>query len=98
MVKHAIMWNFKEEALGRTKEENIRQLENMLRGLLGVVPGLYSMEIGRGAVEGNYELCLVAEMEDLNALQVYTDHPEHVKVKEFVRQVTCGRAVCDFLL
>lgn len=38
MIRHIVMFQFKEEAEGRTKVENLQIAKSMLESLVGVVP------------------------------------------------------------
>ena len=37
-----------------------------------------------------------SELDDLDALGFYARHPLHLEVQQFVREVVCDRAACDF--
>lgn len=99
MVRHIVMFQFKEEALGRSKAENAKIAKDMLEALQGVVPTLRSSYVklnGEGADASNYDLVLVAEYEDYDGLNAYIVHPEHKKVGEFMKKVRLSRACVDF--
>jgi len=96
MIRHIVMWNLKEEAEGHDRIYNANHIKNSLEALVGVVPGLISLEVGMNFTDGGYDLCLCSQMESKEALQGYTNHPEHVKVKEFVHKVITDRVVGDY--
>lgn len=91
MVKHIVMWNLNDcpEAAA-----NGAAMKAKLEGLVGVVPGLLKAEVGLGF--NGFDVALVAELESREALEVYQNHPAHVKVKEFVHSVVCERVCCDW--
>ena len=45
MVKHMVMWSFKEEIPEEKKPELKAQIKEHLEGLVGVVPGLIKAEV-----------------------------------------------------
>lgn len=101
MIRHIVMFKFFEEANGHTKAENVAEAKRMLEALQGVVPTLLSSNVYTGAeaaAEGNYDLVLVADYADMDALNEYIVHPEHKKVGEFMRLVRESRACIDFEL
>lgn len=98
MVRHIVLWNLKDEALGRTKAENAQEMKTQLEALAGKIPGLSSIEVGINFGEGNYDVALVSVHEDKNALALYADHPDHVKVKNMIGQVVTQRVACDYEL
>ena len=96
MVRHIVMWTLQEEALGHTAAENAQEMKVRLEALAGKVPGLVSIEVGINFLPGNYDVALVSVHDDREALAVYADHPDHVKVKGFIGQVVTGRVACDY--
>ena len=99
MIRHIVMFKFLETAEGRTRAENVRIAKEMLEALQGVVPTLLASEVriaADGSADGNYDLILIADYADMDALNAYIVHPEHKKVGEFMRGVRESRACIDF--
>lgn len=94
MIKHIVMWKFKDEVSEADKLEMKRQLES----LKGVVPSLIDIEIGMDVVgkEASKDMVLYSEFANMGDLAAYAGHPEHVKVVEFVKPLVCERAVVDY--
>ncbi|MBQ2662307.1 MAG: Dabb family protein [Clostridia bacterium] len=82
MIKHVVChkYNDKNEAL---------KIKPMLMDLVGKVPGLKNMEVGIDFMDTAraYHLVLIATFDDRAGLDVYADHPEHVKVKDYIHTV-----------
>lgn len=93
MVKHIVMWKMKDCP---EKETNMEQMKKMLVDLVGKVPGLISAEVGFNFNPNGFDIVLYSELESKEALDVYQDHPEHQKVKEFVHTVITDRVVTDY--
>lgn len=91
MVTHVVFWKLKPEVNAQEAYEGIKV---RLEELLGVVPGLCSVKVGRG-FQG-WDVALISEHESRAALEVYQDHPAHLSVKAFVHSVACERTSCDF--
>lgn len=98
MVTHVVIWKMKPEAEGQDAAANMAKMQNLLYGLKGVVPGLLDLNCGvdfnRSAAA--YDFALVTVHSSREALALYQDHPEHVKVRDFVGKVAQARAVVDF--
>jgi hypothetical protein len=94
MIKHMVMWKFKDDVVEADKLEMKRQLES----LQGVVPSLIHIEIGMDIVgkEASKDMVLTTEFQSMEDLAAYAGHPEHVKVVEFVKPLVCERAVVDY--
>lgn len=91
MVKHIVCHKY-------TDRSQAAVIAPMLRGLVGQVPGLISMEAGADFLGSgrSYDLALVATLESREALEVYANHPAHVKVKEYIHQYTQSSISVDF--
>jgi len=94
MIKHIVMWKFKNEVSRADTLEMKRQLE----ALKGVVPSLVDIEIGMdvSSKEASMDMVLYSEFQTLEDLAAYAGHPEHLKVVEFVKPLVCDRAVVDY--
>ena len=94
MIKHIVMWKFKDDVPETDRLEMKRQLES----LKGVVPSLLAIEVGLDVVgsDASKDMVLYSEFNSLDDLQAYAGHPEHLKVVEFVKPLVCERAVVDY--
>ena len=94
MVVHIVMFAFKEE----NKEENIQRAAAMLNGLMGVVPTLKSMEVGHNFSPETraMDLSIITSFDDKEGLEAYAEHPEHLKVVEFIKSVVLESKVVDY--
>ena len=96
MVKHIVMWKLKEEAEGRSKAENAKKIKEMLEALPKVVSNILEMQVGINENGGEFDAVLVSQFPSYDALKAYDSHPEHQKVRAFIRMVSGGRAAVDF--
>lgn len=102
MVKHMVMWSFKEEIPEEKKPELKAQIKEHLEGLVGVVPGLIKAEVVTEVVtdllpSSTRDLCLITELESAEALAAYAVNPNHVHVADtYVRPNVCDRVAMDF--
>jgi hypothetical protein len=94
MVKHIVMWKFKSDISDEQKLEMKRKLES----LMGVVPSLVHIEAGLDLSnkEASMDMALYTEFQTMEDLAAYANHPEHLKVVEFVKPLVCERAVVDY--
>ena len=101
MVKHVVCWKLKEEAEGNTKLQNALLAKNMLEDLREVIEEIRSIRIGinaPGTPEGNWDLILESEFTTLRDLDTYANHPDHLKVVEFIKKVVEGRICVDYAI
>lgn len=97
MVKHIVMWSFKEEVSAEERKADAAKIKEGLEGLVGIVPGLLSARVVTELIgSSTHDLALFTEFDTAEALAAYKDNPDHVKVATFVRSVTCNRAALDY--
>jgi len=91
MVTHIVCHKY-------TDREEAKKIAPMLKALVGVVPGLISMEAGADFMGSarSFDLALIAKFESREDLAVYAEHPEHVKVKEYIHTVLEKGIAVDF--
>ena len=96
MVKHIVMFDFKNE----NKKENLEKAKMMLEALVGTVPSLKSMEVGINfcGEERAMDLSLYSEFDDQEGLELYANHPEHLEVVKFIKSVATASKVVDYTL
>ena len=97
MIRHVVMWKFKDLGEGKTKEENLDIVKDKLLALIPIIPELKKMEIGKDVshTDASYDLILITEFESLDDLHTYAVHPEHVKIVNYVKNVVESRVVLD---
>ena len=101
MIKHVVLFKLAPFAEGNTKHENALYLKEKLEKLEGVIPGLLRMEAVINmpdVAESNDDLMLIAEFDNLEDLDIYINHPEHVKVGSFLSKARTDRAAIDYQL
>ena len=98
MIKHIVMWRLKDVAAGATKEENALKLKESLESLVDLVPSLIAAEVGINfnPSDAAFDVVLYSEFEDREGLKAYQNHPEHVKIVDFVGEIRSDRAVVDY--
>jgi len=98
MVKHVVMWNFKDEVKEEEKEARKKEMKAGLESLKGKVPGLLEVSyIDKPLVSSTHDMALVTLHETKEDLAVYSGHPEHVKIADtYVRPFTKDRACLDY--
>ena len=98
MVKHLVMWNFKEDFPEEKKEEKAREADARLKALVGQIKGLTFAEMRLNRLPGSSrELLLISELETAEDLDAYQVHPLHVAVaEEVIKPAACDRVCFDY--
>jgi phenylalanyl-tRNA synthetase alpha subunit len=100
MIKHIVMWTLKDEHNGKNKPEIAEELKSHLLSLKSKISELKSIEVGFNAIhqDKNHDVAIVTEFESFDGLAIYAQHPEHLKVGEYLKGIATGRAAIDFTL
>ena len=91
MVKHIVMYNFKE---GTDKKAAVELIASVLEPLVGKIPGLLHMEIRRAFNGMDY--ALYSEFESAEALKNYASHPLHQEAKGHFFHLLDSRVAADY--
>ncbi len=96
-VRHIVMWKL----AGETREDRQAVAASIavgLVGLLGQIPGLRDVVARPDTLflDGNWDLVLVADFDDEEALAAYQTHPQHVAIATRIKRKATHRAAVDF--
>ena len=98
MLKHIVMWKLKDLAEGATKKENALKLKSQLENLKRQIKGVRCIEVGINinSSPDAYDVVLYSEFDSPEEMKIYQNHPEHLKVGEFVSKVRLERKMIDY--
>lgn len=97
MIRHVVSWKLAaEDEAGRA--DAVAQISSLLGALPAVSPGILSLTVGTNMAyfENNWDVVLVADYEDLAALDAYQVHPDHLAAVTVIRTLVTARAAVDF--
>ena len=94
MIKHIVMWDLKDE----NKLENSKKLKASLENLKEEINEIKEIEVGINInnSDASMDVVLYSVFNTLEDLDIYQNHPKHLKVKEFVKNISTNRKVIDF--
>lgn len=98
MIKHIVVWRFKDEALGASKAENLERAKAEIESLRASVPQVRHLEVGVDirADHDPSDLAIYSEFDTVEDLHAYQVHPEHVRVAQLIGEMRETRAVVDY--
>ncbi len=90
VITHVVMWRFHDPA-------DMDEAAARLRSLPGRVSGITSLRVGpnQNRTEHAYQLVLVSEHADADALRAYIADPAHQEVAHWLSERVAARAVVD---
>ena len=98
MIRHIVMWNFKDHAEGADKATNLQKAKALLLSCAQVVPGIRAFEVATATpgMECTNDLVLHMRVDDAQVLAAYQNHPDHVAIKPFMKSVVKERRCMDY--
>ncbi|MBD5111063.1 MAG: Dabb family protein [Ruminococcaceae bacterium] len=93
MIRHIVMWKFKDG-----EEENMMKFRERLLALKGQIPEIRAMEVGINVnpSERSFDAVLVSEFDSLEDLRSYSVNPLHVAVSEFCKSIRTQSVSVDY--
>lgn len=97
-IRHIVAWKLAAEDAG-ARAEQAKRISDDLNALRDVVPSIIDITVGPDVVGGgNWDVALVADFADADALDEYQHHPAHQAVVGYVRSVVSDRVAVDIEL
>jgi hypothetical protein len=96
-IKHIVVW--KVRATDEIeKAEALATIEGALTGLIGRVPSIGTLTVGLNVAypDKNSDIAVVADFADLDALEAYQNHPDHLEVSALIRTLVTERSAIDY--
>lgn len=94
MITHIVCWKYKQETTAEQRAEHVAKL----KALPGVIPDIESFSVGSDVLhlERSFDTGLVATYRNMEALDAYTENPEHQKVAALGKQIAQQVVSVDF--
>lgn len=95
MLVHIVMWKLKNE---ENKMEIKNQIKTKLESLKPKIAQIKDIKVGidLGKIENNYDVALYSEFENEEDLKIYSIHPEHLVIVDFIKTVVKERIAIDY--
>ena len=93
MIKHIVSIQLKDE-----DKDKAQVLKKALEDLPSKIKEIRAFEVGLNISEAKsaFDLVLVSDFDSLDDLNIYRQHPEHVKVLELIARYKTASIVVDY--
>lgn len=93
MIRHIVMWKFKED-----QHDNMLLFRERLLALRDKIPEIREMEVGINInpSERSFDAVLVSAFDSLDALKSYSVNPLHVAVSDFCKTIRTQSVSVDY--
>lgn len=97
MINHVVLFKLNDYP-NKEKEKVISEMKSQLEGLKDKIKELKFIEVGVNyqLKAKSFDIALTTHFKSLEDLNVYRDHPEHIKVVEKIAGWASLRAAVDY--
>ena len=97
MLKHIVMWNFKEGLSDSQNAENALKAKAELEALVNYIDEILEIKVHINHLSSsNMDIILNSTFTNEKALAAYKIHPEHLRVGEFISIAFQNRTCIDY--
>ncbi|MFI3200943.1 MAG: Dabb family protein [Eubacteriales bacterium] len=97
MKTHLVAWNFKDTLSASEKKQYALQLKTELEALPSSISELLELTVTTDLEStSTHEIMLYSTFADLNALDLYQNHPDHLAVVPLIKEVLTDRICLDY--
>lgn len=97
MIKHIVFWKIDK---GGTQEDRLAKVEAFRQKtayLQTIIPQIRSAHVGWNVNQGDvFHVCIDSVFDSLEDLEAYIQHPEHLKVRAFMNEISYDKTVFDY--
>lgn len=100
MIKHIVFWKINENGSDEDRRETCRLFREKTEYLRTVIPQIRQAQVALNYNTGNpgaFHICIDSVFDSNEDLQLYINHPEHLKVRAFMDTVSYGKTVFDYV-
>ena len=99
MIKHVVMFKMKSFETELIQNDLCIKFKEELEELAKLIPSIKHFEVGINVSESPsaYDLVIYSEFKTEEDLDLYRNHPEHLRVLEIAKQVTIKTRVVDYI-
>lgn len=99
MIKHIVFWKVSPPGDSVTHIAVYEEFFKRTEYLKSIIPQIVEARVGYNYNEGDvFNLCIDSLFESQEDLDAYINHPEHLKVREYLNSVTYDKAVFDYII
>ena len=97
MIRHIVCWKLSTTDAA-TKAKQAAEISRLFDELPALIPEIRSLQVGENVLfpEVNWDVVLVADFDDADALERYSVHPEHQRVGKYIGEVREDRVAVDY--
>ena len=93
MIKHVVMWRLKDKSLAEEMKEKLLSLKNEIDVIVDIEVG-----INISKADSAYDIILMDSFKTEEDMEIYRNHPYHLKIVEYINGIVSDRASVDYVI
>ncbi|MGQ1785518.1 MULTISPECIES: Dabb family protein [unclassified Saccharicrinis] len=99
MIRHAVLFKLQEFESNAAKNDKMNELKSALEALPAKIDVIKRLEVGLNINPAEeFDIALMVDVDSLETLDIYNQHPEHVAVSKILRPVLTSRSCVDYIM
>ncbi|MBN2165498.1 MAG: Dabb family protein [Marinilabiliaceae bacterium] len=99
MVKHIVLFKFKDFRTAQEKLEKLNEVKHALLSLTDKIECLLSVEVGlNNNPNETFDLALTTSFNSFEDIDIYAKHPDHLEVAKLIAPIKADRACVDYIM
>ena len=97
MLKHIVYWKVCKNGTEEDRKKVVEQFREKTQYLQTIIPQIKEAHVGYNVNDGDvFHVCIDSVFNNLEELDQYINHPEHLKVREYMNSVSYDKTVFDY--
>jgi hypothetical protein len=100
MIRHIVFWKIHKDGSPEQRRLTCDQFSEKTAYLKKIIPQIIEARVGYNqaatAAEDQFHICIESLFRSWEDLDIYINHPEHLKVREFLNTVQYEKTVFDY--
>lgn len=97
MLKHIVFWKINQGGALGERQATVESFRQKTEFLKTIIPQIKEATVGFNIADGDhFHVCIDSIFASQEELDIYINHPEHLKVREFMNGVSYDKTVFDY--
>lgn len=97
MIKHIVFWKLLKDGSSKQRHDAIEEFRRRTEYLKSIIPQIQEAAVGENLNDGGqFHVCIDSVFRTQEELDTYINHPEHLKVREFMNSISYDKTVFDY--
>lgn len=99
MIKHIVLWKINKDGTQEDRQKTLEEFHDKVEYLKTIIPEIKEARVALSYNGGDaFHLCIDSIFENDEELQTYINHPEHLKVREWLNSVAYDKTSFDYVI